>query len=674
MSVLTKGFRRATAVVVGGVLLCGGVSAQNFPDVTAISLEDLMNLKVTSVSKREQKLGAAAAAIFVITQEDIRRSNARNIPEALRLAPGLEVARIDENKWAIASRGFNGRFTNKLLVLIDGRSVYTPLFSGVYWNVQDVLLEDIERIEVIRGPGATLWGANAVNGVINIITKGSAATQGGLVTAQTGNALMGSGGVRYGGRAGANVAYRVYSKYFKWDSATDEHGRSAFDGWDTMRMGFRVDGGSSSTDAFTLQGDAYRGDYGETLTGVSLSAPYTNTFRNDGSFSGGNLLGRWSHSFDRSRTSLQVYFDRANSVATSLLNDRLNIFDVDFQHDVRISTSHDWIWGVGYRSTHDSATAGTYVQLSPDERTWRLFSTFTQNEFTFFEQRLRITLGSKFEHNDFTGFEVEPNGRVALNVSPAQSVWGAVSRAVRTPARTEQDMRLDAAVLPPSALSGGLPVRVSVRGDRSFASEDLLAYETGYRVNLGRSLSVDLAGFYNSYTDLLSAEPGAPIVDTSRLPFHIVAPLVAANKISGATWGSELFAEWRPAPVFKMSGGYTLLRMDIDRDDDSLDVSSPDPAGSSPRHQFSVRSAIDLPKNLQQDVTWRYVDGLNGLAIPGYYSLDAHLGWAPTARLYLSIGGQNLTDNQHLEFRPDFIATTPTIVKRTYQLTARWTF
>ena len=674
MTLCVKRFRRALCVVLTGALLSVNVAAQDFPDVTAISLEDLMNLKVTSVSKREQKLAEAAAAIFVITQDDIRRSGARSIPEALRLAPGLEVARIDENKWAIAARGFNGRFTNKLLVLIDGRSVYTPLFSGVYWNVQDVLLEDVDRIEVIRGPGATLWGANAVNGVINIMTKEASATQGGLVTAQSGNALRGSGQVRYGGKLGPSVSYRAYSKYFKWDSSTDDSGRDAFDGWDTARMGFRIDGGSPSDDAFTIQGDAYRGQYGETLTGALLTAPYASTFRNDGRFSGGNLLGRWSHAFDQSRTSLQVYFDRANNQATSLLDDHLNIYDVDFQHDIRISANHNWIWGVGYRLTDDDATADTYVRLNPDNRTWKLFSTFAQDEFTLFSERLRVTLGSKFEHNDFTGFEVEPNGRALWNLSPTQAVWGAVSRAVRTPARTEQDMWLDAAVLPPSADTGGLPVRVSVLGDRNFESEDLLAYETGYRVNLGRTVSLDVAAFYNSYTDLLSAEPAMPIVDLETGPVHIVAPLVAANKTSGATYGSELFAEWKPVSAFKMTGAYTFLRMDIHRDADSLDMSSPDPEGASPRHQVSVRSAIDLPKNFQQDVTWRYVGRLVGLAIPNYHSLDARFGWSPTPRLNFSISGQNLTDNQHLEFRPDFIATAPTLVKRTFHLTARWTF
>jgi iron complex outermembrane receptor protein len=674
MTVSTKRFKRAIGLVLTGAMLSGSVAAQDFPDVTAISLEDLMNLKVTSVSKREQKLADAAAAIFVITQDDVRRSGARNIPEALRLVPGLEVARIDENKWAIASRGFNGRFTNKLLVLIDGRSVYTPLFSGVYWNVQDVLLEDVERIEVIRGPGATLWGANAVNGVINIITKTSDATQGGLVTAQAGDALRGAGQVRYGGKLGANVTYRAYSKYFKWDSSTDESGRDAFDGWDTARMGFRLDGGSRDGDAFTVQGDVYDGEYGETLTGVLLTAPYATTFRNDGRFSGGNVLGRWSHSFGGSTTSLQMYFDRANNAHSALLNDHLNTYDVDFQHDIQINANHDWIWGVGYRLTQDDATADTYVRLSPNQRTWKLFSAFAQDEFTMFTDRLRVTVGSKFEHNGFTGFEAEPNGRVLWNLTARQGIWGAVSRAVRTPARTEQDMQLDAVVLPPSEASGGLPIRVSVLGDRNFKSEDMVAYESGYRVNLGRNVSLDVAAFYNKYSNLLSAEPAAPTVAMDEPTIHIVAPLVAANKMSGGTYGSELFAEWRPASTFKLNGAYTFLRMDINRNQDSLDTSSPDPAGSSPRHQFSVRSSIDVTKSVQQDFTWRYVGGLEGLAVPSYYSLDAHLGWALSKRLNLSISGQNLTNNEHLEFRPDFIATAPTVVKRTYQVTARWAF
>jgi iron complex outermembrane receptor protein len=312
--------------------------------------------------------------------------------------------------------------------------------------------------------------------------------------------------------------------------------------------------------------------------------------------------------------------------------------------------------------------------MSTEERSWRLFSTFTQHELTLLDDRVQITLGSKFEVNDFTGFEAEPNGRVLWNISPTQSVWGGISRAARTPSRTEQDMRLDAMVLPPSDASGGLPLQISVHGDQDFDAEYLLAYETGYRVNLGKSLSVDVASFYNKYTNLRSAEPTAPTLGPTAETLYVVMPLVAANKMSGATYGAELFADWRPTPQISLRSGYTSLRMDIHRDADSLDVSSPDPAGASPRHQFSLRSSLDLPGQFQQDVTWRYVGRLGGLDVPSYHSLDANLMWVPTSSLSLSISGHNLTDNRHLEFRPDFIITTPTIVKRTYQVTARWAF
>ena len=659
-------------MVMTSVIVCAQDTP--FPDVTAISLEDLMNLKVTSVSKREQKLADAPAAIFVITQEDIRRSGARNIPEALRLAPGIEVARIDENKWAITSRGFNGRFANKLLVLIDGRSVYTPLFSGVYWNVQDLFLDDVDRIEVIRGPGATLWGANAVNGVINIITKEASATQKGLLTAEGGNELLGLGGVRYGGKVGRKTYYRAYSKYFKFDGSTDAAGRNVFDGWDATRGGFRIDSDSTADDSFTLQGDLYRGNYGETLTAPLLTAPYQTTFRNQGDFSGGNVLGRWNHSFTKSKTSLQLYYDRTNTAADSLLLDHQNIYDLDFQHDVRVAESNELIWGVGYRLTQDKIYPSNYVSLNPDHRNLSLFSAFTQDEFAFFKQRLRLTVGSKFEHNDYTGFEMEPNARFLWNVSNKQSVWAAVSRAVRTPARTEENMRLNANVIPPSPQSLGLPVLATVLGDPSFKSENLVAYEAGYRIQLGSTFSVDFASFHNSYSNLLSAEPKAMFVEPFPQPVHITLPLVAENKRSGSTHGAELFAEWKGLPRWKVSGSYSFLSMDIHGNPDSLDTTSANPGGSSPRHQYYLRSSIDLTKKFEQDVMLRYVHSLDNLAIPSYHSLDARLGWKPTANVEFAISGQNLTNNRHLEFRPDFISTSPTQVKRTLLGTVTFKF
>jgi iron complex outermembrane recepter protein len=664
---LLRRFVRPVARILCAVMIVAQVaSAQSITDVTAISLEDLMNLKVTSVSKRAQKLADAPAAIFVITQEDIRRTGSRSVPEALRMAPGIEVARIDENKWAIGSRGFNGRFANKLLVLIDGRTVYTPLFSGVYWNVQDVLVEDVERIEVIRGPGATLWGANAVNGVINIITKSAQSTQNLLLTAEAGNEEQILGGVRYGSKIGDDIFYRGYTKYSKWASSTDELGQDAFDGWDMFRGGFRIDAPNKGRNSYTIQGDIYKSNYGETLTAPSLNPPYSSTFRNGGDFSGGNILGRWSHSATRSTTSLQLYYDRTNTEADNLLTDHQNIFDLDFQHDIRLSEGQELIFGVGYRSTQDRVLSTPAVTLDPDHRNLSLFSGFVQDEFSLFSNQLRITLGSKFEHNGFTGFEVEPNTRVLWTVDRKQSVWGAISRAVRTPARTEEDMRLSAAVIPPSPESFGLPVLVSVLGNDNFKSEGMVAYELGYRLQANSAFAVDVATFYNSYSNLLSAEPGLPSLDVTNGPPHVVAPYLAANKMSGGTHGLELFADWKVKPKWKVSGSYTYLAMNIRRNPDSLDQTSADPAGSNPQHQFYVRTSIDLKKNLEPDVTLRFVDSLPGLAIPSYFSLDAHIGWRPAGPVELSLGAKNLMNDEHLEFRPDFINTSPTMVKRTF--------
>src|ERR1700720_1921873 len=404
-------------------------TSRSVPDVTAMSMEDLMNLQVTSVSKRTQKVADAAAAIFVITQDDIRRSGATSIPEALRLAPGLEVARIDQNKWAIGSRGFNGRFDNKLLVLIDGRSVYTPLFSGVYWNVQDVMLEDVDRIEVIRGPGATLWGANAVDGVINVITKKAKATQSAVVTAGAGTEERGSGGVRYGSKIG-DTSYRAYGKYFNWGPSQYSSGMTAHDGWDALRGGFRADWTPAGANSLTFQGDIYPSKYRETLTVSSLNAPYSSTFPNNGNYSGGNILGRWNHSSEGSSMSLQMYYDNTTIADNSLFVDHENIFDMDFQDGFHVGDSQQFVWGLGYRSIRDRNDSSFSVSLQPNQLTLNHFSAFVQDEISLVDNRLRLTFGSKFEHNDFPGFEVQPNARLLWTLTPNQSVWTAVSRAV----------------------------------------------------------------------------------------------------------------------------------------------------------------------------------------------------------------------------------------------------
>src|ERR1700676_2221932 len=551
----------------------GAQGTQKVPDVTTMSVEDLMNMQVTSVSKRTQKVADAAAAIFVITQEDIRRSGATSIPEALRLVPGLEVARIDQNKWAIGSRGFNGRFDNKLLVLIDGRSVYTPLFSGVYWNVQDVMLEDVDRIEVIRGPGATLWGANAVNGVINIITKSAKLTQGAVATAGVGTDERTAEAARYGGKIGDNVYYRAYTKYSDWEPTVAATGMNASDGWHALRGGFRVDSTPMRADSLTVQGDLYRTVYGETLTVPTLSAPYSSTFPNSGSYTGGNVLGHWNHAFARSSTSLQMYYDDTNTVDNSLFTDHEGVFDLDFQHDLHVGESQEFVWGLGFRSIQDSNGSSFTVSLRPNHSSLNQYSGFLQDEVSLFDKRLRVTFGSKFEHNKFTGFEVEPNVRFVGILSKNQSVWAAISRAVRTPALTEEGLQLNEAVIPAGIppFNSPLPLTVSILGSSQFKSENLLAYEVGYRVQATSTFSADIATFYNSYANLRSAEPGTPFVEGNPTPTNVVLPFVASNKMSGGTYGAELFADWRVVPKWRLLGSYSYLQMNIQKNKDSLD-------------------------------------------------------------------------------------------------------
>jgi iron complex outermembrane receptor protein len=670
----TASSRLVPSIAVLIVMLVMGASAQNnMVDVTAMSVEDLMNMQVTSVSKRTQKVADAAAAVYVITQEDIRRSGATNIPEALRLVPGIQVARIDENKWAISSRGSNGRFANKLLVLIDGRSVYTPLFSGVYWNVEDVMLEDVDRIEVIRGPGATLWGANAVNGVINIITKPAKATQRTLTTAGGGTELRGFSGIRYGGKIRDDAYYRGYAKYFNVGASTNPFVTDASDNWDSLRAGFRGEWSTHGPDSLTFQGDIYRSHYGETLTVPTLTAPYSNTFANRGGISGGNVLGRWTHEFGNSSTALQMYFDDTNISDNFLFTDHQKIFDVDFQHSFHPTESQTFIWGAGYRSIADNNGSSFTVSLLPSHNTLNQFSGFAQDEIGFLDRRVQLTIGSKLEHNDFTGLEVEPNARLLWNITPNQSVWTAVSRAVRTPALTERGLRLISQVVPPGGPGNPtpLPAEVAVFGSDQFQSEDLLAYEVGYRIQVA-NVSADIATFYNNYTHLRSAEPDVPFLETNPSPVHLVVPFVASNKMHGGTYGAEIFTEYKVIPKWKLSGSYSYLQMDIRKDTTSMDPIPDDPGLSSPRHQFYVRSSLDVFRHLTHDFTVRFVDDLSGINIPSYYSVDTHFGYALPRSFEISVGSQNLLNRQHLEFIPDFISTAPTEVKRSIYGSITW--
>jgi len=644
-------------------------------ELIELSIEDLIKVKVTSVSKKPQKILEAAAAIFVITQEDIRRSGAVSIPEVLRMVPGLEVAKIDSNKWAVTSRGFNCRFANKLLVLIDGRTVYTPLFSGVYWDMNDTLLNDIDRIEIIRGPGAALWGANAVNGVINIITKEARDTQGTMVVAGTGTEEQGFGAVRYGGMIDQDTHYRVYAKYFNRDSAVHASGEDAADKWDVLRTGFRIEYARSDKDRLTLQGDVYNGQTGETVTTKSFDPTDPATFDQENDVAGANLLGRWKHSIsDTSNIALQVYYDYTDR-SSAILEQRHDTFDIDFQHHFGLDQDHQIVWGLGYRFIRDDISNTFYGSWNPDNRDIDLLSAFIQDEITLVDNKVKLTLGSKFEHNDYTGFEIQPNARLIWTPDEYCSIWTAVSRAVRTPSRTEADVRLNNSILPPGSLPGfsgyGL---VTIFGSDDYESEELLAYELGYRLQPNSQLSLDIAAFFNDYSNLRTIESDDPFVESSPEPTHITLPCTTDNKMKAEVYGFEVAIDWLALDWWRLQIAYTYLQMQLHLDEDSKDTTSEAAEGESPHNQISVRSSMSLPMDLELNLWTRFVDRLPSQDIDSYVTLDVRLGWMPHKQLEVSIVGQNLFDNNRREFEPDFIDTSPTEVERNVYGSIIWRF
>ncbi|HKX31593.1 MAG TPA: TonB-dependent receptor [Blastocatellia bacterium] len=648
--------------------------AQSPPtDLTATSLEDLMNIEVTSASKKEEKLFQTAAAIYVITQDEIRRSGLTSIPELLRLAPGLEVARIDGNKWAISSRGFNGRFANKLLVLIDGRSIYSPETAGVYWEAHHLPVEEIERIEIIRGPGGTLWGSNAVNGVINIITRHAKDTQGGLITAGGGSEEQGFGSARHGGRIGAKAYYRVYARYFNRGGLDEPSGYNAHDWQSAVNGGFRLDWKRSEHDTVTLEGDLYDSSLKERSINRSLLQLLAPPSLTPGEFNGGSLLGRWNHLYsDRSDTTLQIYFDRSRREIFDL-GERIDTFDVDLQHHLAIGRRQDLIFGLSYRLIADQTNSNPAnpVQQTPKARTVQLFSGFVQNEVMLIKKRLRLTLGAKLEHNDYTGYEVQPNVRLLWTPNDHQTVWAAVSRAVRTPARGETTLRIN---LPAITVPFGPPLVPTLLGNPGVKSEELRAYEFGYRHQPSKKLSFDLATFYNFYDRLQTLEPGQPFFEPAPGIPHLVLPLAFNNLSRGETYGAELSANFDLNPRWKIQGSYTFLREQIHLYPGSHSTGSEAGEGENPRHQFQVHSFFKLPRNFELDAALYRVSRLPSVQIPGYTRLDARFGWKAGENFELSLGLQNLLDDRHPEYNSRIIGAVTSQPKRSIYGKAAWRF
>jgi iron complex outermembrane receptor protein len=646
--------RRAGALLLAAAALVPCARAEDLPaapvaDLTSLSLEDLMNVEITSVSRQRQKVSQAAAAVSVISQEDIRRSGLNTIPEALRLSPGLEVARVTAGISAVSARGFNDIYANKLLVLMDGRTVYTPLFSGVYWESVDYVMQDLERIEVVRGPGATLWGANAVNGVISINTKSARDTQGLLVAGRGGNEEY-DAAVRYGGRIDDRTFYRVYGKWRDTDNFALADGDDAHDGWESLRGGFRLDRYATDRDTFTLQGDVFTTRLGETLNVPSFVPPAFRT-REVGTApeGGGNVLGRWTHVIsDTSDFALQVFYDRFTFKDRQLSYEQ-NTLDADFQHRFSPVAGQEVIWGAGFRYLWDDLGASDVMSFSPSQRDDYIASTFVQDDFTVIPERLHLIVGSKFEVNGYSGFEVQPSARVLWTPNDRNSVWLAVSRAVRTPSRFEEDGRVTfMRALDPGT---GLPVSAESVGNRGFASEKLWAYEIGYRVQPTAAVTLDFAAFANVYDDLRSFDAGAPAFNPTAAPPRITVPIGVNNKLSGETYGFEVAANWNVTPDWRLSAAYTFITLSLHQSSDSTDAATQaQDEGTSPRNQVQLHSYYNLIKDLELNGSVYYVENLRTGDVPSYVRVDANVTWRPRPGLELAVGVQNALDDRHPEF------------------------
>ncbi len=634
-----------------------------------------MNIEVTSVSKKEQKISQVAAAIFVITQEEIRRSGASNIPDLLRMVPGMDVSQINANDWAVSARGFNQQFANKLLVLIDGRAVYTPLLGGVNWDTQDVPLEDIDRIEVIRGPGATIWGANAVNGVINIVTKKSADTHGVLASGGGGSQGQAQGLIQYGGAIRGSANYRIFTDYLNHDTWPAEGGGSGEDGWHLLHGGFRADTNLSSKDSVTVQGDLYTGEEGATIIHLfSVDPPVTGNEDVLTELSGGNILGRWNHTFSsRSDTSLQFYFDNYKRTGPESREER-NTIDIDFNHHWAWGSRQEIVWGAGYRGTWDDDDGTVDQAFTPPDTSLRLFTFFAQDTIALQRDRLFLTVGSKVENSYFKGYGIEPSVRLAWTPSNWMTLWSAVSRANRTPDRRDVGLEASLAAFPDPGGSS-TPVEVILFGNPKYQSEHVLAYEAGFRAQPNGRLSVDVSTFFNRYDHLESHEPGAEFFQPTPLPARFVVPIVFGNLMYGTTEGGEISASVKLTDRWSLSPSYAFLEMHLHTKPSSGDTSSvSEYEGSSPQHQVQLRSHMDLSHGLSWDASAYFVSALPAQAVASYTRVDTQLKWKFAEQADLSVVGQNLLRNEHLESMDALTLVNSSLIKRSAYAKFTWRF
>ena len=665
-----------------------------------LSLEELISLDVpdvTSVSKRKQRLMDSPAAVYVITNEDIRRSGVTSIPEALRMVPGVQVAKLNSNTWSISTRGFNYIFANKLLVLIDGRTVYSPLFSGVNWDVQDTMLEDIARIEVIRGPGAALWGANAVNGVINIITKHAADTQGGLLSTGFGSEEKAFGSYRYGGEFGDDGYYRAFVKSFSRDGLANADGSDANDDWQINRAGLRADWRTSNGSEVSLQGEIYEGTTSPTLKVFNDDTKeqelLTNQSRDQ---KGGHLIGNYKRYLnDGSHIAVKGYYDRYENYDYRVTEKR-DVADLEFQHQMLPWGNHDIIWGLGYRFTHYNLTDMNHVSTGDPDRTDQLYSAFIQDHISLTPQ-WALTLSSRFEHNDFTGFEVQPNASLTWKISDQQTLWFKAASAVKTPSISETSVtsRGIAFIREEDSPVPGTkkPDLLAITGNEHLESENLFALEVGYREQFNNRLLFDITAFFNQYRDLLAyvdypgcfertePDPLFGLCSYGRVGIQpvIELPTTFANGLTANTYGVELTTDWQATPWWKLQFNYSFLSVDAFSESTSSAITNDYLRGNevlletlSADHTANIRSHMNLPNQWYLDFWVRYMDNLEDAHVGAYTALDVRVAKKFGDNLEFSLTGQNLFDKQRLEFSEIFSGLGETEVQQAWYLQLRW--
>ena len=666
------------------VLACVACSARAADGLAGASIEDLMNVRVTTVSREESTIARSPAAVFVITPEMIERSGATTIPELLRMVPGLSVSHIDSSKWAVGSRGFADRFVGKLQVQIDGRSVYTPVNGGTYWDTFDYPFQDIERIEVIRGPGASMWGADAVNGIINVITKPAKDTQGGLLSLGTGTEEYGMSTLRWGGKVNEELHYRVYGKWFERGTGYNFKG-DARDDWRQGRVGFRMDWQPHPEDSIMFAGEYFIGLSGRRDLRASPTSPSTYIVTNteDELSKGGYLNARWTHEISKdSKWVWQMYYDSFSRRGTGGTFDfSVNTFDIDFQYEFRLGERQKLVLGGQYKLENifwngSTGFDGGFATRPAREYVQRpLVGVFVHDEIDIVHDRFSVMLGAKVEHNEYTGFEFQPNARLLWTPTKKQTLWASVSRAVRTPTFLENDIGITTL---PSRLSSGRTVFPRIIGNTLLSSEELIAYEIGYRAQLTDKVSLDAALFYNTYDKLFTTQSGTTSVDAQT--GVLTLPVNRSNKGFGETYGAEISVTWKITDWWRLTGNYSYVKMAL-HSDPTLPASSA--AGferierQSPQNQVYLRSAFDLPHHVQFDITGRYSDALPGFSpgIPAYFTMDARLAWKPRPNLEFAVVGQNLLDNAHAEFGTSSLVRSPLVeVQRSVyaQVTLKW--